>query len=389
MLIGIVGAPNKGKSTLFSAMTLIEVDIADYPFTTIKPNIGVGYVARKCVEQELGVKCKPRNSLCINGIRRIPVNLVDVAGLVPGAHLGKGMGNQFLNDLINADVLIQVVDLSGKTDVNGSVSESSDPALEVEMIKEEMSSWLAGIIMKHKSTFARRNDGDVALSELLSGFRCDIAQIRDAAAANALSASKINWSEDEAKRFAASLLAVNKPIIIAANKMDQSPKDALAKLKTRMQGHIVVGCSAAVELALRKAAKAGIIDYEPGSDSFALKGQPGIGQKNALDFMAKYIKENRGTGVEQLLDAAVFTLLKKIVVYPVEDENKYTDHFGNVLPDARLIGDGATATDLAASIHTDLARHMLHAVDAKRKIRIAKDYKLKDNDVIKIVSSAK
>ena len=125
LLIGIIGAPNKGKSTLFSAMTAVEVPIADYAFTTIKPNMGVAYATTECADVGLGVKCTPRNSSCLDGIRKIPINIVDVAGLVPGAHLGKGMGNQFLNDIVNADVLVQVVDASGKTDINGGKAEGA------------------------------------------------------------------------------------------------------------------------------------------------------------------------------------------------------------------------------------------------------------------------
>ncbi len=389
MLIGIIGAPNKGKSTLFSALTMIEVDIADYPFTTIKPNMGVGYVTKKCVDAELGVKCNPRNSACIDGTRRIPVTLIDVAGLVPGAHLGKGMGNQFLNDLINADVLIQVVDLSGKTDVQGNLAGYSSPAEEVAMVKEELASWIGGIITKHLNTLSKRKDGDQALYELFTGFRISIEQIREAAQKNALPLSSINWSEQEAASFAGALLQVNKPVMVAANKMDKVSQKELAALKEALPGYVVVGCSAATELALRKAAKAGFVDYTPGSDSFVQKKAPGIGQKNALEFMAKYLKENRGTGIQELLNTAVFGFLKKIVVYPVEDENKFTDHSGNVLPDAVLLTEGSTPVDLAATIHTDLAKHMLYAVDARKKLRLAKDYRLKDGDVIKIVSSAK
>ena len=138
MQIGIVGAPNKGKSTIFSALTMVEAEIAPYPFTTIKPNFGMAYATRPCVERELGVKCAPRNSLCISGVRHLPVSIVDVAGLVPGAHFGKGMGNQFLNDLIGADMLIHVVDLSGRTDAEGNPGEGFDPAEEVRMVREEM-----------------------------------------------------------------------------------------------------------------------------------------------------------------------------------------------------------------------------------------------------------
>ena len=389
MLIGLVGAPNKGKSTIFSAMTSVEVQIADYAFTTIKPNIGVSYVTCRCAETGLGVKCAPRNSTCKKGIRHIPINVIDVAGLVPGAHLGKGMGNQFLNDLIGADILIQVVDLSGKTDISGIASEGSDPAFEVKMVRDELSEWLADIISKHMPKLSKRHDGDTALTELLSGFKVDIEEIRHAAETNSLSLSSINWTPTKIREFAASLLTENKPIVVAANKADKTDKNAIIELRNRLPGTEVVECSGAIELALSKAAKKGTITYESGSTNFEIVGVPSDEQGKALTYMNSYIKDRNGTGVQQLLNSAVFKLLDEIVVYPVEDENNYSDHSGNVLPDAILLKKGSTAHDLAMRIHTDIAKGMKYAVDAKTKLRVQKEYLLKDGDVIKIASSAK
>jgi ribosome-binding ATPase YchF (GTP1/OBG family) len=97
----------------------------------------------------------------------------------------------------------------------------------------------------------------------------------------------------------------------------------------------------------------------------------------------------RGTGVQELLNGIVFVLSNSIVVYPVEDENRYTDHYGSVLPDAVLMRDGSTAYDLAMTVHTDIANSMLYAVDAKTKMRLPKDYVLKNNDVLRIVTAAR
>ncbi|MEM4201360.1 MAG: GTPase, partial [Nitrososphaerales archaeon] len=113
MLVGIVGKPNTGKSTFFNAATLMNVPMANYPFTTIQPNYGVAYLRKDCVCKRLNVKDNPVNSVCVNGVRLIPVKLVDVAGLVPGASQGRGLGNKFLDDLRQADALIHVVDASG------------------------------------------------------------------------------------------------------------------------------------------------------------------------------------------------------------------------------------------------------------------------------------
>ena len=388
MLIGIIGAPNKGKSTLFSAITMAEVAIANYPFTTIDPNKGVAYVSKECVDKELKVKCNPSNSLCKDGTRFLPINVVDVAGLVPGAHLGKGMGNQFINDAIAADVLLQVVDLSGKTDLNGNACDYSDPADEVRMIEEELSFWLAGIITKHMPELSRSDDGVEALMNVLSSLKIKKEQVEKAINDSALSSSHMKWNDTDAKEFASSLLKLSKPIVVVANKADQAPKEAFDNLKSRLEGHLVVKCSAALELALKKASTSKMIDYVSGSKSFNILGNPSSEQETALKYMQNFIQTN-GTGVQDVLNAAVYGILKLIVAYPVEDENKYTNHYGDVLPDAYLVPEGTTAQQFASYIHSDLAKHMLYAINAKTKLRIGKDYVLKDNDVLKIVSAAK
>jgi ribosome-binding ATPase len=390
MLIGIVGAPNKGKSTLFSALTLSDVEIADYPFTTIKPNLGVTYAVRDCPEKELHVKCKARNSLCIDGIRKIPINIVDVAGLVEGAHEGKGKGNQFLNDLAAADALMLVIDASGKTDSSGNPSEHSDVINDVNMVKSELTQWLASIITKHKGALSKRTDGIVALSEVLTGLKINKEYIKSAVAATHLSEVRISWSEDETKRFAEELLKISKPMLIVANKCDVAGSEVeVGALKTLYGDKNVIAISAAIELALRKAEKQKIIQYTPGSKSFEITGtEITEGQRKALHYMKEFIK-TKGANAQEIVNRTVFDLLDNIVVYPVEDENKYTDHFGNVLPDAILLKKGSTTLDLASTIHTDIAKNMLYAIDARTKLRLSKEHVLKDNDIIKIVSAAK
>ncbi len=389
MMLGLIGAPNKGKSTIFSAMTLLSAEIADYPFTTINPNIGVAYATSKCPEKELGVKCNPRNSLCVDGTRRIPVNVVDVAGLIPGAHLGKGMGTQFLNDLINADILIQVVDISGETDAYGKSGKGFSQAEDIRMVEEELSNWLSAIIEKNMASLSREKDGIGALMKLLSGFGPAEDQLRESAEENGITATNIFWNHESAYRFSRSFLARNKPVVIAANKFDKAEKGALGRLTDQLSGYPVIACSGAIELALRKAEKAGSIAYFPGSSNFTTKENMNEDQQRALSYMAAYLKNNGSTGIQELLNAAVFNTSRQIVVYPVENENKYTDGSGKILPDAILLKEGSTALDLAGRIHTEIAAKMLYAIDARNKMRIGKDYVLKDGDVIKIVSAAK
>ncbi len=389
MLIGIIGAPNKGKSTLFSALTANEVAIADYPFTTIDPNKGIAYATRECAEKMLGVRCRARNSLCIGGTRMLPVNVIDVAGLVEGAHDGKGMGNQFLNDLAAADAFMLVVDASGKTDKSGNPASAGDMSDDVFMVIDELQKWMAGIIKRNLPSARRTGEFDV-LQSALSSFKISKVDTEKAIEECYLPPSSSGWSDQDINVFAGALIRRAKPVIVIANKMDsKDAKENLEAARKKLEGFEIFGCSAAIEVALRKAASQGIIDYLPGGTGFQIIREVSEEQRRALEYMRGFIEANGGTGVQAAINSVVFKVLDNIVVYPVEDEGKYTDHFGNVLPDAILLRRGSTALDLAEKIHTDLAKHMLYAVDAVRKIRIGKDYVLNDGDVVKIVSSAK
>jgi ribosome-binding ATPase YchF (GTP1/OBG family) len=390
MLVGIVGSPNKGKSTMFSALTMIDVHIADYPFTTIKPNVGTTYITKECVHNSLSVKCTPRNSECVGGVRRIPVEIIDVAGLVAGAHEGRGMGNQFLGDISSADALILVADGSGHTDSSGNPCQGCNPVEDVRVVVDEISEWLAGIITKHMGAISRSKNAAEALVGILTGMRIGMADIEHCISECNLTSSNANWNENDVRKFSKALLKRAKPFMIAANKSDIPGFYNKVKLLYKEFGEErVVPCSAAVELALRKAERQGIIEYNGNPEQIRIiKKEITHAQEYAINYMVGFAREH-GTGVQQIINKIYFDILDNIVVYPVEDEGKYTDHFGNVLPDAILIKRGSTALDLAAKIHTDLGERMLYAVDARTKKRLAKGYVLNDNDVIKVVSAAK
>ena len=386
MLIGITGAPSKGKSTFFSAATMVNVEISPRPFTTIEPNKGATYISVDCPCKPAGMKCNPKNSKCENGKRLIPVSIVDLAGLVPGAHEGKGLGNKFLDDVRTADVLIQIVDASGKTDEEGNPIENFDPAKEVIFLETEISYWISNILKRAWSKIKGRDIDAVAST--LTGLKIKENGIVKVAEKLGLPTEKLNWTEDEILDFSKSIREHAMPIVIAANKIDVAgAAENYKKLKERFPEKTIIPVYSEGELVLRRANEKGIVKYTPGDYDFEiLNASPQ--QKEALMRVKEVIKKNNGTGVQQVIDEAVFRRLGLIVVYPVSDEHKYTDHFGAVLPDAVLVRNGTTAIEFAEGIHADLAKNFIFAIDAKKKLRVAKDYVLKNGDIIKIVSGS-
>ena len=374
MEIGIVGKTNVGKSSFFKAATMLDVEISDRTFVTIKPNVGIGYVTSPCPHREVNKKCNPKNSQCINNIRFIPVKLLDVAGLVPGAHTGKGLGNQFLNDLIPADVLIHIVDTSGKTDEEGRPTDFHDPVFDVKFLESEIDSWFESIIKRHVEKIK-----DEKKIEVLTGLG-----IRKELVEQAI--SKVGYSPGN---LAKELRMLSKPIIIAANKIDiEGSEKNLIKLIESFQNSTIIPCSAEAEIALRTAAKNNLIEYFPGSSEFRIMKDLSEQQTKALELIkSKVLKKFNATGIQECLNKAVFDFLKYIVVYPVENENKFSDAKGNVLPDVYLMPPDSTALDLAYKIHTDIGKKFIGAIDSRTKKRVSADYKLKNNDIISVLTS--
>jgi ribosome-binding ATPase YchF (GTP1/OBG family) len=394
MQIGIVGKPNVGKSTFFGAATMAPVEIANYPFTTIAANKGVGYVRSKCPCKELGVTCTPHNSGCVDGTRMIPVELLDVAGLVPDAWEGKGLGNQFLDDLRQADALINVIDVSGSTDIEGNPGKPGehDPCEDVTFLRREIDLWIREILKNGFGKIARtaKMTGakpDVILYERLAGLKVTENEVKAAVRDVNPPEDPTKWDDDIMLALAQKIREYSKPMIVAMNKADIAPEGNTDKVKAISD--LAVVTMAETELALKKAHDAKLVDYTPGDRSFKVRDGVKLsdGQKKALDYMAENMEKNGGTGVQECLEKAAFELLDLITVYPVEDENKYTDHFGRVLPDAFLIPRGSTARDLAYKVHTELGDKFIRAVNAKTKRTVGSDYILQDGDVIRIVAN--
>ena len=391
MLIGLVGKPSVGKSTFFKAATLAEVEIASYPFTTIKPNHGVGYVKVDCIDKELGVQCQPKHGFCINHHRFVPVDLMDVAGLVPGASEGKGLGNQFLDDLREADVFIHIVDASGTTDIEGKPCEDYDPCKDVEFLEDELNKWFYNILVKAWRSFARKTEQEdanfaEAVAKQFSGLKVDEDQVKSVLLKLDLPKKASTWTEDQLMEFASALRNESKPMIIAANKCDHADaKKNIKKMQDNFPELMIYPCSADSELALREAAKAGLIEYIPGDDKFEIKREVNEKQKQALERIKKVLEEYGGTGVQEILNLAVFDLLKYIAIFPA-GAKKLADSKGNILPDCFLLPPESTALDFAYFLHTDFGKNFIKAVDARTKRILGKDYQLKHRDALEIIA---
>lgn len=390
MEIGIVGKPNVGKSTFFKALTMVDAEIAGFPFTTIKANVGVGYVRVECACRGFNLDCNPKNSLCIDKNRFIPVKVIDVAGLVPGAHEGKGLGNQFLDDLRRADSLMHIVDISGRTDEKGEATGGYDPVFDIKFLEDEIDLWFYGILRKNWAKISRKirfahEDLVKELTEQLSGLEVNESQVREAIKQAGLM-DKNDWGDEELKEFSMKLRGVSKPITLAGNKVDLDDTQNLEGVRNKYD--IIPTCSEA-ELALRQAQSHDLIHYLPGDSDFEiLKEDIDVKQRNALNFIKKNILQRFGsTGVQECLNTAVFDILELIAVYPVENENKLTDSKGNVLPDVYLLPKGSTALDLAYRIHTDIGDRFIGAIDCRTKKKIGKDHVLGGGDVVKILTS--
>ena len=394
--LGLVGKPNTGKTTFFNAVTLASAPVASYPFTTTDANVGVTHVRSDCPCREFGVQCNPQNSKCVQGVRYIPVRIIDVAGLVEGAHLGRGLGNRFLDSLRMAAALIHVVDAAGSTDAEGKPCPPGDydPLDDLDFLEVEIALWLRGLLMKDWPRLARKTkyeelDLVKEIAARLSGLGIREGQILQAfRAAGVDRSSPERWSADDLLRFVTELRKISKPMLIAANKADLSEADPnIDRLQRR--GYLVVPTCSEAELILRRADERGLISYTPGNSDFEVLKPEALTeqQAHALQLIRKLLGRRGSTGTQELIDRAIRELLGLIVVYPVEDENKLTDTKGNVLPDAYLVPKGTTTREFAYTIHTDLGESFIHAIDARTRNRLGENYALRDRDVIRIAAA--
>ena len=390
--IGLVGKPNVGKSTIFSAITETEVEMANYPFTTIKPNVGIALFRTSCPENEINAKCSPREGKCINGVRYVPIEVIDVPGLIPGASEGKGMGNEFLDNIRDSDAIIHVFDSSGTTSLEGTPSGENitDPVEEIEFVRDEMTRWMASKISKDWDKFARKvestkDKAERILLKKVASFGLNERQVAEILLKEDFPAKLSKWSEDEFTRFSEAVFKYIKPIIHLGNKADIAKPEMIGRIKDAFPDSFFI--SAEYELALRKAHGAKLVNSL--DSSFSVSEDASEKQKDALDRMRSFFAIEGMNRIEEIFETLVRDILGYIVVFPVYDETHWTDKEGNILPDAFLVKKGETALNLAFRVHTDIGEGFIRAIDCRKKMVVSKDHELVNGDVIRIVSKTK
>jgi ribosome-binding ATPase YchF (GTP1/OBG family) len=389
MLIGLVGKPNSGKSTVFKAATLMDVLIANYPFATIKPNHGMAYVKIKDLAPEFGRVSNPREGYVKKDWRFVPFELMDVAGLVEGASTGKGLGNEFLSDLAAADAFIHVVDMSGETDGEGKPTKDYDPAKDIEFIEHELDLWYWGILRKVWDVFARKTEMQKtnfaeSVAKQFSGLKVNAEDVKRVILKSNLNIEKpSSWTPNELAMFAHMLRKQTKAMIIAANKIDRPNGEANFNRIKEQFDYPIVPCFADGELSLRQADRVGLVEYIPGENKFEIKKELSDKQKEALNEIQKILDKFGSTGIQEVMNKVVFEIMDYLCVFPAG--SKMTDSKGNVLPDCYIMKNGSTALDFAFRLHTDIGKNFVKAISLKTKQAVGKDYVLKHRDGIEII----
>ena len=398
--IGIIGKTNTGKTTFFNSATLSSSEISTYPFTTKTPESSIANAITLCVHMEFNVKDEPNNSKCMDGWRYVPVELIDLPGLIKDAWKGKGLGNQFLSVAAQSDALLHVVDCSGSIDASGKISEvgTGDPVSDFADIEEELIMWYQKILEGNRDKVSKNiNSGTElvdALTDLYMGIGVKKNHVIKALKISELEEKKFDdYDSQDTKQLAKILRKISKPTLIVANKIDVPGADKnFNRLRERYNEVITVPASADSELTLRRAEQQQLIKYSPGSEQFDIVNLEKLNknQKSALDFIKKDIMgEYMRTGVQFAINVTVFKLLKMNSVYPVANEDTLSDKKGRILPDLILVKEGATIKDLANEIHTDLAKGLLYGKDLRYNLRLPTHYQLRDRDVVSLISATK
>ena len=274
--IGLIGKTNTGKTTFFNSATLSSAEISTYPFTTKSPESSVANAITLCVHPEFKVQDNPNNSKCVDGWRYIPIELIDLPGLIKDAWKGKGLGNQFLSVAAQSDVLLHIVDISGGIDTTGKITETGtgDPISDFADIEEELIMWYHKIFEGNREKISKLvhsgSDFVEELTNLFRGIGVIKSHIKETLKATELEDKELDdFGIKDGKKFSTMLRKISKPTLIVANKIDvEGAGNNFSRLRERFNDIITVPASADSELSLRRAEQKGLIKYSPGSEQF-------------------------------------------------------------------------------------------------------------------------
>ncbi|KAI8802297.1 P-loop containing nucleoside triphosphate hydrolase protein [Cladochytrium replicatum] len=417
VLLAFVGKPSAGKSSFLNAVTDATAKVGNFPFTTIRPNHGVAYVPVECPCVRFGKsdQCQPRYGKCVEGQRMVPIKIIDVAGLVPGASEGQGLGNQFLDDLRTADALIHVVDVSGTTDAGGKETVGYDPINDIDWLRGEIHSWIKNNLMKRWPNIVRRHvavksTAAETLQLQFSGYGSTLAlvqQVMDVLAARGDPVVKEpmeTWTDETVHRVVDAFLDERFPTVVALNKIDLPDADKnIDRICRKYDASKIVLTSALSESFLRKLHKQKFIKYYEGTDRFELaEDQTDAHPEEKL----KPLDERTKSRLEKVQDLVLFRygttgvldavrraieLLGLVPAFPVKNINNFTSGTGTrtsgVFRDCILLKPGTTVRQFAKIVHPELERYYLYAETIGNRRLGEDDIVTKNNNVISFRTS--
>ncbi|KAH7043750.1 P-loop containing nucleoside triphosphate hydrolase protein [Linnemannia elongata] len=399
VVIACVGKPSAGKSSFLNAVTDATAKVGNYPFTTIKPNNGIAYFPIECPCKRFDKTklCAPRYGRCIDGKRFVPIQILDVAGLVPGASEGQGLGNQFLDDLRHANALIHVVDVSGTTDANGKETVGYDPIGDIEWLRGEIHSWIFGNLNKRWSQIVRRHVAVKAstaetLHNQFSGYGATLSLVQKSLDRSGVKEPMDTWEKETIIKIVDAFLDERFPTVIALNKIDLPDSDKnISKIMRKYDQNKIVLSSALAETFLRKLHKQKFIHYEEGTDNVQTKDDlPESDLKPLDDKLQNRIEKVQdlvlyrygSTGVQDVVLKAV-EILGLIPAFPVKSLTTFANTNGKgVFRDCVLLWPGTTVLEFADIVHPEIAKHYLGAETIGNRKIGEDDVITKENNII-------